>query len=352
MMPNRSDSIPFLTIGIASYNYAAYLIKAFEQIKMQSFHDFEILYCDDGSTDHSITVIQQLIRTNPELDIRLVEGSHEGILANRNRIIDHARGKYLMICDADDFMLDACLKELCGAAQETNADCIIGGFQEMDQAGHILKSHIPSQNSCKWLYTWHHAQIYKTELLSQHRIRFTQLPDDVSYLQQIHLYSRYTVFVGKPLYAWVRHHDSASRDTITNPDWNPVSIWKKVSDCIAEIRQSVQSEADNRALTYYLYKWFYLNITDLREKDWNHLQTCTKKMQKQMKQICPDYRKINRLLYVLRTNDTFFARSLIALCWSLDALNLISLLPTVRALQNRFRQQKEHYGKTKHFIYF
>ena len=34
---------PFLTIGIASYNYARYLPRAFEAIKRQKFQDFEIL---------------------------------------------------------------------------------------------------------------------------------------------------------------------------------------------------------------------------------------------------------------------------------------------------------------------
>lgn len=343
-MPSKQNTSPFLTIGIASYNYAPYLLQAFEQIKKQEFRDFEILYCDDGSTDNSVAVIQKLIRMNPEINIRLIEGNNQGILANKNRILDHAAGRYLMICDADDFMLDTCLKELCEAAINTSADCIIGGFQELDKSGHILKSHIPAQNSCKWLYTWHHAQIYKTELLRQHKIRFEELPDDVAYLQKIHLHSQNTVFVSSVLYAWVRHCDSVSRDTATNPDWNPVTIWKKVSDCIAAIRESADEENDRRALSYYLYKWFYLNLADLNAENLDRLQNDIQNMRTQMRYTFPEYNKFSQLFYTLKTKDTLFARTAVVVCWIFEKLHLIQVLPFFRTRQNQLRNKRERYG--------
>lgn len=58
-MVNYIDTEPFLTIGIASYNYSRYLYSAFEAIKKQAFSDYEILYCDDGSTDDSVEVIKK-----------------------------------------------------------------------------------------------------------------------------------------------------------------------------------------------------------------------------------------------------------------------------------------------------
>ena len=53
--------VPYITIGIASYNYGKYLRRAFEAIKRQKFRNFEVLYCDDGSTDESVTIIQSFI---------------------------------------------------------------------------------------------------------------------------------------------------------------------------------------------------------------------------------------------------------------------------------------------------
>ena len=73
------DRKPFLTIGIASYNYGKYLLKAFEQIHKQSFRDFELLYCDDGSTDDSVEVIESIIRNHPDMNIQLMKGDDKGL---------------------------------------------------------------------------------------------------------------------------------------------------------------------------------------------------------------------------------------------------------------------------------
>lgn len=335
---------PFLTIGIASYNYARYLPHAFEQIKGQSFQDFEILYCDDGSTDGSRDIIENFIHDNPSLSIRLVYGANAGILANRNRILENARGKYLMICDADDYMLEDCLSELCNVALSTDADCVIGGFIETDASGHILKRHVPSPDSSKWLYTWHHAQIYKTALVRRFHIHFEELPDDVFFLQKLHLYSRKTVFVSKSLYAWVRHSDSVSSDTDFHSDWNPVIIWKKLSSFIKILMK--QAAVDRNALTYYLYKWFYLNISDLSAKDTPRLRQNIRFMQNQMLSVLPNCHKISCLCSALRTKDTVIARASVLCCWSLEKSGLLFLAPLIRMYQKKIRDWRQHHGKT------
>lgn len=342
---NNASSTPFLTIGIASYNYAQYLPRAFSQIKKQRFHDFEILYCDDGSSDGSRDIIQNFIHDNPSLSIRLVNGNNAGILANRNRILENARGKYLMICDADDYMLDDCLAELCNAALTTDADCVIGGFIETDASGHKLKQHVPSPDSSKWLYTWHHAQIYKTVLIHRFRLHFDELPDDVFFLQKIHLYSQNTVFVSKSLYAWVRHADSVSSDTDFHADWNPVIIWKKLSRFIESLMQ-LQTDADRYALIYYLYKWFYLNISDLSAKNAGMIRQNIRSMQNQMLTVLPNYRKVSCLRSALRTKDTSFAHMAVLFCWLLEKSGLLFLASLIRMYQKKFRNWRQAHGKT------
>lgn len=345
-MPDKITNQPFLTIGIASYNYGKYLVRAFDQIKKQQFHDIEILYCDDGSTDDSITIIQELIHDNPEWNIRLISGKNAGILENKNRILENARGIYLLICDADDYMLDTCLADLCSAARVQNADCVIGGFEEIDSRGHILKSHVPSEKSSKWLYTWHHAQIYKTEIVRRHGIRFTSLPDDIAFLQQIHLYSNHVAFVCKPLYAWVRHDDSVSRNVLANAEWNPLFMWTQVTVCIAQLFSLLPTDRDRRDLNYYLYKWFYFNISDLPLINMKNTKENIRTMQNQMASVYPDYRKLSFLHCSLKTPDTLFARMAVTLCWILESVNLLFIIPFLRTQQNKLRRRREEHGKT------
>lgn len=341
-LPEHSRHKPFLTIGIASYNYASYLPYAFQQIRKQKFSDFEILYCDDGSKDSSTDVICSFIDSHPELCIRLIKGKNEGLVANRNRILDHARGKYLMICDADDHMLDGCLEALCHKAAHTEADCVIGGFVEADQSGRILKKHIPKADSCKWLYTWHHAQIYKTDIIRKHRIRFTSLPDDALFLQQVHLYSQRIAFISRPLYVWMRHFDSVSSDIANHSDWDPFLIWNTLSDSIGYLRSLATQTYDRQSLSYYLYKWFYFNICDLSGTENKYSVSTIRRMQLQMEYAVPGYRNPANLFQALKTRDTLFARAAVLGCWSLEAVNLLPVLVFARGLQNTFRKRKKH----------
>ncbi len=337
---------PFLTIGIASYNYARYLPRAFEQIKRQSFQDFEILYCDDGSTDDSQKIISEFISMNPQMRIRLIAGVNKGILENKNRILDEAQGKYLMICDADDYMLNECIGALCSAASLYNADCVIGGFQEVDSNGRILKKHVPSANSCKWLYTWHHAQIYKTELFRKNNIRFEELPDDVFFLQQIHLYCSNTIFISNVLYSWVRHDNSTSKNFTLYTDWIPYKIWAKLSSFTASLAASLSLSSDKQALYYYLYKWFYFNIADLPLCPCSALKENITIMKKQMYLVLPKYRNLSFFYGALKTPDTLFARLAVFLCWILDQIGMLSFIVIVRNFQSKIRKWRELFGKT------
>ncbi len=336
----NKKEMPFLTIGIASYNYSKYLERALDQIKRQKFKDFEVLYCDDGSTDGSLEMIRKLIQENKDMNIRLISGKNIGIIGNKNRILQNARGKYLMICDADDYMLDDCLKALCEAASKTNADCVIGGFGETDGAGHILKRHIPAESSSKWLYTWHHAQIYKTEIVRKNGIYFDKIPDDVFFLQKIHFYSEKTVFVGQMLYLWERHSDSVSRDTVGHTEWVPDALWKEISDFIVRLKLLVTDNKDQVELTYYLYKWFYFNICDLSIDSRTNLIKKIREMRGQMYTAIPDYRSFGRLKAIFGVKDTLFARCAVSICWLMDVLGILWTAPMARTIQTKFRDRR------------
>jgi glycosyltransferase involved in cell wall biosynthesis len=331
-------SKPFLTIGIASYNYARYLDKALAQIKRQDFKDIEIIYSDDGSTDDSVDKIKEFIEREKCMNIRLIQGKHEGILANRNRIIDSASGEYLMICDADDYMLDDCLKVLCGEAKRTEADCIIGGFVEISDNGKIYKQHVPTVNASKWLYTWHHGQIYRTNIVKKNQIRFEAIPDDVYYLQKVHQNSNKVCFVRQVVYAWCRHATSTSAVYNQNIDWHPVKLWNDISTFTVELIKHQQKEEDIQNLTYYLYKWYYFNITDLYKEDRKCIRRNIGIMQRKMKDVNPDYRKCSMLKKALQSGDTSFAKVAVSICWTMENMHLLIVVVMIRRLQTMLRR--------------
>jgi glycosyltransferase involved in cell wall biosynthesis len=49
---------PLVSVLIANYNYGHYIGEAIESVLNQTYQNFEIVTCDDGSTDNSLEVIQ------------------------------------------------------------------------------------------------------------------------------------------------------------------------------------------------------------------------------------------------------------------------------------------------------
>lgn len=215
------NTCPLITIGIASYNYGRFLVRAFEAIKRQQFEDFEILYCDDGSTDNSIDIIENFIHENPQMRIRLIKGSNVGVMGNKNRIIDNAEGKYLMFCDADDWMEDNCLSVLAKAAIESDADQIAAAFKNVTDDKILQIQEIPSKQS-KWTWGIHHATLYKMDVIKKNNLRFeiSAYPDDVYFNMVFHEKCRKVKFINEIVYNWYMHKESTSSRENVDDFWH------------------------------------------------------------------------------------------------------------------------------------
>lgn len=90
-----------VSIGIPFLNARRYLADAVRSVFAQTHDDWELLLIDDGSTDGSIGVVQDL--DDPRVRV-LSDGSRRGLCARLNQIASLARGDYLARMDADDLM--------------------------------------------------------------------------------------------------------------------------------------------------------------------------------------------------------------------------------------------------------
>jgi glycosyltransferase involved in cell wall biosynthesis len=100
-MDEKANS-PHISVIIPCYNHGRYLPEAVESVVAQTIGDWELIIVDDGSTDDSAAVAQQLIACYPQHRMRLLRQSNQGLSASRNNGIRHARGMYILPLDADD----------------------------------------------------------------------------------------------------------------------------------------------------------------------------------------------------------------------------------------------------------
>lgn len=286
---------PLITIGIASYNYDKYLKKAFDIIKKQKFKNFEVLYVDDGSTDNSINVIEQIIEENPEMMIRLISGKNIGVQGNKNRIIDNARGKYILFCDADDYLTEHGLDELACLALKTDADEVIGEIVNVDKYGKILQIQKIGRKPSKWTKTVLHASIYKKAILDKNNIRFNPnfFPDDLYINMFFHNKSKKTEFINRPVYNWCMHSDSAGARQNGQDRWHGFLKLKDVLKCIKRIYDE-NSGVDKKEIEYTAIKEYggcVLNRSSSTPfKDYYNEY---RKMNALMGKVFPDYKKNN-----------------------------------------------------------
>ena len=86
------------SVVIPMYNKAEYIRYTLKSVLAQSFHDFEVIVVDDGSTDNSLKIARQ---TDSD-KIRIIAQENQGTAVARNTGIEHASGEYIAFLDADD----------------------------------------------------------------------------------------------------------------------------------------------------------------------------------------------------------------------------------------------------------
>lgn len=98
----RDQDVP-ISVVMATYNTAPFLRFAIGSILEQAFTRFELIIVDDGSTDQTPVLLDQLSRTGSH--IRIVRQSNQGVGAATNTGIRAARGGYVAIMDSDDIAM-------------------------------------------------------------------------------------------------------------------------------------------------------------------------------------------------------------------------------------------------------
>ena len=94
-----------VTIASTTYNMEAYIGEAIESwLAQETSFPIEIIISDDGSTDGTCDVVRSYIDKHP--NIRLISTGHIGKMPNFIRSLKESKGKYVALCDGDDYWID------------------------------------------------------------------------------------------------------------------------------------------------------------------------------------------------------------------------------------------------------
>ena len=105
-----TENTRLVSVVMITYNHEKYIKKAIESVLMQETDfDFELIISNDCSSDGTHKVIEKIINNHPKSD-KINYTNHPeniGMMPNFQYALENASGKYVAICDGDDYWTDS-----------------------------------------------------------------------------------------------------------------------------------------------------------------------------------------------------------------------------------------------------
>ena len=142
MMPNR-----IVSIVVPVFNAQKYIKECIESIINQTYKDIQVIIVDDGSTDNSLKICEELKKKDNR--IHIIEQHNSGTASARKNGISHATGDYITFVDSDDYIDSDYIQTLVSYVQERqlvtsgllySKSVILDGIKEGE---YIVNEHSP-----------------------------------------------------------------------------------------------------------------------------------------------------------------------------------------------------------------
>lgn len=142
-----------LSIIVPIYNVAPYLRKCVDSLLTQDVSDYEIILVDDGSTDGSGAIADEIVREVMELatnsqspianhpTLSVIHQENAGLSAARNAGIAKAKGEYIWFVDSDDYVEPNVLGILMEQIERDKLDVLRFRYQNVREIGEVFIPH-------------------------------------------------------------------------------------------------------------------------------------------------------------------------------------------------------------------
>lgn len=212
-----------ISIIIPVYNVSRFLLRSVASVLAQSYQNIELILVDDGSTDGSSVMCDDLALTDTR--IRVVHQTNAGASVARRVGIFEAKGKYLAFVDADDVVEHDYIERLYHALTEHNTmiaacDFIIHRENEAVSIVHSEDSRILNDQELhlrffRYEFWGFGGKIYRREVFDG--IYFPEATINEDYVVMAQLFQRYKQMAYMPvqLYHYIKHEGSLSNKKLS-----------------------------------------------------------------------------------------------------------------------------------------
>lgn len=265
---------PLLSVIIPVYNVEKYLKKCVNSIINQDFSDYEIIIIDDGSTDSSGKIADQL--ENKYSFIRTIHKKNGGLSDARNCGIKNALSDYITFVDSDDTVSSIYLQVLYDAFQ-LNEDIDISVIRYINvypnkkinnnlkynkKSNYILLSNEEATERMLLqkgydVSAW--AKMYKKELFVNNLFKKNIVSEDYQLIPRLFLYSKKIAYNETIGYYYLQREGSIMNRQFSNDSLYIVEIAHEIYMATLKSDKKVQSAASSKAISALIEQYSLLN---------------------------------------------------------------------------------------------
>lgn len=267
--------MPEVSIVVPVYNAENTIRRCIDSILGQEYTDFELILCDDGSSDKSGQIMDEYREKDER--IRVLHKGNTGVSDTRNQGIAMAKGIYLQFLDADDWITVDATKLLVRTMKEGDCDLVISDFyrvigERISHKGDIDADGILTQeefaeymmvNPADFYYGVLWNKLYKREIIEKYHLKMDESVswcEDFLFNLEYLLHAKRIAALQVPIYYYMKTEGSLATQGINLSK----SIKMKISvfEYYNDFYKHVYEEEDYEKRRLGVYRFLIDTATD------------------------------------------------------------------------------------------
>ena len=266
-----------ISIIVPVYNVEAYLERCVESILKQTYSNLEILLVNDGSTDKSGELCDQLALRDQR--IRVIHKENGGLSDARNRGIDEASSDLIGFIDSDDYIDKDMYETLYRHLRESNSDLSMCGHYDVfhqipeKQVSEIKTWNLSSEEAIKMvmeakvLSVTAVNKLYKKELFNHLKFEVGKIAEDAFIMIRLLDQCQKVVATNEKKYYYVHRENSITTQKFSLKFLNVIEAYEQNANIIREHYPALADVATMRLNWAYFYVLDRLLIdSDFKDK--------------------------------------------------------------------------------------
>lgn len=131
---SAKDIVPEVSIIIPLYNAEKYIYQCLKSIDSAcgaSLSNYEVIIVDDGSTDNSLSIVEEF--TSSHNNFRIIKQENKGTSSARMNGLSVAKGDFIWFIDSDDYLISGALDTVMQLLKKHPVDVLMIQIQMYDE---------------------------------------------------------------------------------------------------------------------------------------------------------------------------------------------------------------------------